>query len=456
MAFREGKGDEALLICKNCNKNFEIDAQFCTECGVSRLVALGVENSSVAEKNDTQSSFPAMPSFSLPKIKKPQISIKNNKFYLALTSIPYKVANKYILLNKWINERRKKFYAIAGVTAFLATYVVIQSIIFSTQKPDTFTQEYINALSTRDTSAISKDSRIFPNPEGLEILPAIFTKWREVSEISWNTNANWNGWLGTGKLHLTASTAGLSSVSIFSDPDFEVKLKAKFHTKYWIFRGIDWIAADPAPIVEIQKVKEADQTITLNREDAGTSNSPKLINKRYVTLAGPLEMTLDGTGFTKARNFSNFMTNGSVVTPNFENISYEMSAYQSSGAQSKLQALLNACLKRECKSLPYLGSYSFTFDNEPISYDFINYFNTSWGESSSCSNFKVYAITANSARISMDCSATAYAYIRWYLYRLFFTWYYRDGSAYRSFDFNVSATVKPSADSVVLSNFSID
>lgn len=456
MAFREGKGDEALLTCKNCQSNFEIDAQFCTECGVTRLVALGVENSDQIESTDSIGSYSESNSFSMPQFSLPRISIKESKLFISITGIPYKIGTQYSKLNILVNEKRKKFLIITGITATMALYIVIQSIIFSTQKPDQFTQRYINAVSNRDVSEISKDSELFPNPENLEILPSTFLKWKEVSEITWNTTASWNGWLGKGNLHLSASTNGLEADSIFGDPNFNVKLKAKFYPVFGIFRGVTWVAADSVPVVENSKVLDANQSITLNRENAGTSSSPTLNSKRYATLPGPFEMILDGEGFTKARTYTEFVTNGSVTKPTFDQIDYEMSSYQSSDAKTKLESQLKSCLKRECSSLPYLGTNSFTFSDEPSSYMYINYFNTSWSDYANCTEFEVSSINASSANVNMNCTATAYAYIRWYLYRLIFTWYYTDGSASDSFNLKVSATAKPSGSGVILSNFRIN
>lgn len=49
MGFRRGSGDEKLLTCKACGEPMAISAEFCSECGVSRAVAVGYETTSEPE-----------------------------------------------------------------------------------------------------------------------------------------------------------------------------------------------------------------------------------------------------------------------------------------------------------------------------------------------------------------------------------------------------------------------
>lgn len=466
MAFRQGSGDEKLLTCKVCLSEFEIDGKFCSNCGIPRLQALGVESTSEST-NEPQvvnsQAFPDLNGIStfassiLDKVKSSPKALLNNKFVSSIRSIPYHIGQKYSLITSKIELYRRYFQILTGFLLIISSYAAVQSLIFSSEKPDKFIQQYINAVSNRDTSAINKNSIVFPNPDNLQILPTAFNNWKEISEESWQSKSNWNGWLGNGEIELSLKTSNFppKQDAIWHNPNFKVRIKANYFWKFGIFRGIEWVAKDDVPIIEIGNISEKRMNITLNRGDGGTTESKKIDSGRYAALPGPLQMSLTGDGFTKQRLFEGFLTNGTSIVPKFEPVSYELSSSQLSAASSRIRSLVESCLRKSCSKLPDLSTYDFDFYNQPSSYLYVDYLNVSWSNYANCTNTEVYGVTINTARVSMTCSTSASAYVKWILYRLFFTTYYDTGYDSKDFTLNVSATIKPKGYGIEVTSINI-
>ena len=448
MGFRNGSGSEKLLNCVACNEPMALDAEFCSECGVRRAVAVGYESASsesdskklslsegvIGNLNQGIQNFGDTMQESQKKLKSGVVKASQIRFYFG---------DRISRFSDFLHLKKKIVFAATAGMIVVSSYILTQTLIFSTQNADAFSEKYIELVASRDISQIQKDSIYFPNPENLPVLPVKFQTWDEVEQVTWKTDSQWNGWLGKGKVTFAPV--------LDQDVDYEnavtLEIAARFKSKWLIFREIDWVASMPVASIDMNAKIEKDLDIKFNGLSAGTSNSPTLSQKKYALLPGPVSIALNGAGFTKERVFTTFASSSNQIKPEFESISYGLSPAQQNAARSKVVSELNNCLKRECGRLPSLTESDFEFSNWPSSYLYVDYFNTAWSNSATCETADYIVSSYQTARISMKCSASASASIKWILYRLIFTTYYDTGFDYASFDLYVTADLSPLANS---------
>jgi hypothetical protein len=444
MGFRNGSGSEKLLNCSACNEPMALDAEFCSDCGVRRAIATGYE----AETEQFESTGGKFKSEVLKKFSGGVTNLggtfENGKERLTagfsnLSRIKSHIREKLSQFNKFLASKRKIIYLATGGMFVLASYVLTQTIIFNGQNTDSFSEKYINLVSARDSSEVKANSIYFPNPENLPILPVKFQKWDDIEQITWKTDSNWNGWLGKA----TVTFAPLLNQKVMNTETIEIQLAAKFKTKWFIFREIDWVASNPIASIDLDSNIERDQTITFNGASAGNSNSPLLNKKKYAILPGPISIVLNGSGFTKEREYSTFASSAGLLKSEFESIGYGLSPAQQSSASNRVISDFENCLKRECGRLPNLYQSDFYFDNWPDSYLYVDYFNPSWDDSYTCEPADFTVSSYQSAQISMKCSVYASASIKWILYRVWFTTYYDIGFDYKELDVYLTADLSP-------------
>ncbi len=444
MGFRNGSGSEKLLNCVACHEPMALDAEFCSECGVRRAVATGYE--SVGSESETKQgslsdgvigslnqgiqSFGDSMQESQKKIKSGVRKVSQVRFFFG---------ERVSRFSNFLHLKKKFVFAATAGMIVAGSYILTQTLIFSTQNADTFSEKYIELVASRDISQIQKDSIYFPNPENLPVLPVKFQAWDEVEQVTWKTDSEWNGWLGKG----TVTFAPILDQDVDYENSVTIEIAAQFKSKWLIFREIDWVAALPVASIAMDSKIERNLDIRFNGLSAGTSNSPTLSQKKYALLPGPVSIALNGSGFTKERVFSTFATSSNQIKPEFEAISYGLSPAQQNSARSRVVSELNNCLKRECGRLPSLTRSDFEFSNWPSSYLYVDYFNTAWSDSATCEAADYTVSSYQTARISMKCSASASASIKWILYRLWFTTYYDTGFDYDSFDLYVTADLSP-------------
>jgi hypothetical protein len=448
MGFRNGSGSEKLLNCVACHEPMALDAEFCSECGVRRAVATGYE--SVASESESKNgSFgegvigslnQGIQSFG-DSMQDSQKKLKNG--VQRVSQIRFFFGERISRFSNFLYLKKKIVFAATAGMIVAGSYILTQTLIFSTQNADSFSEKYIELVASRDVSQIQKDSIYFPNPENLPVLPVKFQIWDEVEQVTWKTDSEWNGWIGKG----TVTFAPALDQKVDYENSVSIEIAAQFKSKWLIFREIDWVASLPVASIEMNSKIERNLDIRFNGTSAGTSNSPTLSPKKYALLPGPVSIALNGSGFTKERVFSTFATSSNQIKPEFEAISYGLSPAQQNAARSKVVSELNKCLKRDCGRLPNLSQSDFEFSNWPNSYLYVDYFRTAWSNSATCEAADYTVSSYQSARISMKCSASASASIKWILYRLFFTTYYDTGFDSESFDLYVTADLSPQANS---------
>jgi hypothetical protein len=305
-------------------------------------------------------------------------------------------------------------------------------------EPSELSDRYVNALATRDVSEISADSTIFPNPENLPVLPIKFQRWGETEGLTWKTSAEWNGWFGNGSILLTP----MEGDKLKEDLAFPVRIKAKYKMKYGIFRDIDWVVADPIASIKISFGRGKDIGILINDVPAGSVENPAVKVRTYAILPGAMDVTLQGSGFTKERKVEAFNGSTGFQEITFPSVEYDLGGSQLLNATSQMENALNSCLKRNCSSLPYLSEFDFDFSNQPKTYLYKDYFIIDWDNSASCSVSNSGATSADNGFVSLSCSVGASANVKWMLYRIWLTTYYDLGYDYKTFNITVSADIE--------------
>jgi hypothetical protein len=421
-----------------------LDAEFCSDCGVRRAVATGYEsetnqisNAGARLKDEVNQNLAKGFAGIGGSFSKGQEGLSAG--FRKASGLRFYLSNKFSNFGKFLVAKKKIVYVATGGMFVIASYVLIQTIIFSSQNTDLYSEKYINLVSARDTSEVSANSIYFPNPENLPVLPAKFQKWDEIEQVTWKANSNWNGWLGKA----TITFAPFVDQKILSDQTVELQLAAKFKTKWFIFREIDWVASNPVASIDIESKIEKDQSITFNGVSAGNSNTPVLSKQRYAILPGPISIVLNGTGFTQQREFSDFASSAGLITSEFEPIGFGLSPAQQVSASNRVTTDFENCLNRECGRLPDLYQSDFVFDNWPDDYLYVDYFNAGWEDTYTCDAPEFTVSSYESAQLSMKCSVSASASIKWILYRVWFTTYYDTGFDYREFDIYLTADLSP-------------
>ena len=438
MGFRRGSGSEKLLNCVACDQPMALDAEFCSECGAKRAIATGYE------KHETEAD---------PKPMVEETAKKSQVINRKLPSIRIKLGKQNEIFNSLLTRKRQSIFISAISMLFIASYVLIQTIIFSSQTTEKISELYIGFVASRDLDAINSNPTLFPNPNNFSILPFDYQKWDEVGQVSWKTEARWNGWNGRATVNFVPEINGQLDYT----KQINVNLKAKYQSKALMFRELLWEVSTPIATLVPSSQIDANQKLYLNGEAAGTSESKFLTNAEYAVFPGPYIFKLVGEGFTKQRVTSFFIGSTGENKLSFEALSYELSSSQNNSATNQIKNILNTCLKRKCSDLPKLSQWDFDFSNQPTNYLYTDYFIYSWGSTAQCEPAQYLIDSADSASLTMKCTATASASVKWMLYKILFTTYYDLGYDYNTFNLTISADIQPLSNtgSVKVSNVQI-
>ncbi len=449
MGFRHGDGSEKLINCSNCDTLMEIDAQFCVECGTKRTQALGSKMSAKSDEipkpaNTQDSSINSGSSELTEPVRKKKP--RDPKIRLAFLNFSEK-------LNSGLKKQAKAIYIITATVMLVGSYGIVQSFLFSSSSPEGFAEKYIEAVISRDDSKVAEDSALFPNPDNLPLILKKYQKWDEIDGLSWKTNSEWNGWLGDGFVRFVP----MDGNRIKDEFEFTLPIRAKYSTKFGIFRTVEWVAANPMATIDFAFKGEKNIGIQINQVPAGSVEKPELSQKRYVAFPGPLKTKLTGAGFTKEREKSVFLKSSEGNILDFPEVEYALNTSHVSSARTQLESSLVSCLKRECSDLPRLSQFDFSFYNQPSDYLYTDYFYTDWGTSPDCSVSSFRATTADEGYVSLDCTAYASGSIKWILYRIWLTTYYDTGYDTTSVSLSVSANVSRTSNpyTVKLTNIQI-
>ena len=454
MGFQHGDGNEKLLTCQICDAPFEIDANFCTECSASRIEALGGKVARTA-KQPEQTSRPEPSATSLDAklesiVESEPITPPKPKREPRLRPALY---NFFSSTGSFFRKRSKLVYAITGALTVFGSYFIVQTLIFMSSTPDEFAQKYAKAVASRDISLIGKDSEIFPNPQDLPVLPAEYQSWRETEGLSWRVSSQWNGWFGKGEMTLIPVDGNSQKY----EQSFTTPIRAKYKSKFGIFRDIEWKVADQIASVDIKFGSGKNIGIVLNRVPAGSVGSSSIKETKYAVLPGSLDFQLQGAGFTKPRESKLQIGATGTQAVSFPAVEYELGSARESDAKSQMVDRLITCLKRKCSSLPSLTDYDFDFSNQPDSYMYTDYFIIKWGDDPTCNVVSSTATNADNGFVRLSCSVYASASVKWMLYRILFTTYYDLGYDSKEFTLDVSADISRTSSPyrVSISNFSI-
>lgn len=451
MGFRHGDGSEKLLVCTNCNSDMELDAQFCVACGTKRTEAIGVKNST-NRKNEELSDSKGILNLELKVSNEPPTEVQKLKKKRD-PKTRMAVARLSSNMGVAIRKKAKLIYLFTGLSILIGTYGILQTFIFTSTNPENFAKEYIQAVIERDSDKVGENSKFFPNPEKLPIIPEKFQKWDEIDGLTWKTYSEWNGWLGSGFIRFVP----MEGNSIKEKFEFELAIKATYKNKYGIFRDIEWVASQPMATVDFKIANEKNIGISINDVPAGSAEKPALNKEKYVAFPGPFKTVLTGSGFTKERKSNVFISSSPLVEISFPKVEYDLNASQVTSARTQLEDRLISCLKRDCSDLPRLSQFDFSFSNQPTDYLYTDYFYVDWGNEPSCSVSKYNASSAESGTITLSCSTYAYGSIKWILYRIWLTTYYDTGYDSTSVPLTVSANVTRTSNpyQVKLSNVQI-
>ncbi|MEY3319095.1 MAG: hypothetical protein RL540_1467 [Actinomycetota bacterium] len=450
MVFKHGEGNEKLLTCSNCSTSMELDAVFCGECGARRTQALAESvlnpTSNPTEVSTKASSNPETATIFAEEIEKKPKRIREPRIRMA-------ISRGFDATVRVIRKRAKFVYSVSSLILVLGIYGIAQTLIFSQNSPKDFAADYIKAVAAREVDKISSNSDLFPNPENLPILPQNFQLWDEVDGLAWKAFSEWNGWTGRGIIDFVP----MDGNKIKDDQGFLLEIKASYKSKFGIFREITWQAANPIGSISLAMKPEKNVGFLVNDVPAGSSDAPLLGESKYAVLPGPIKASLVGAGFTKTRQQDIFIGSSGANEVKFSNIEYELNQSQISSAVNQLEQILTSCLKRKCSDLPRLSQFDFDFSNQPTDYLYTDYFITSWSDSPDCTVSTKSATSADDGYISLNCSVSASASIKWMLYRIWLTYYYSTGFDTESFNLSVSADVSRTSNpySVKITNVNI-
>jgi len=449
MGFQHGDGNEKLLTCAECSSPMELDAQFCVECGAKRTQAIGGKSANQDSEALTRGGEFSPLSDTISSSEEPVVKTKkarDPKVRIAIFSFADKTKNA-------INNNAKLVHSVSLALLILGIYGIIQTFIFSSSSPKEFGQKYIQSVIDRDEKKVGQTSEFFPNPDNLPLLPKKFQKWDEIDGLSWKIASDWNGWLGNGKIQFVP----MDGNSIKETYEFSLPIKAKYRSKFLIFRTADWVAAEPMTTVKFALSKEKNIGVSINKVPAGSLENPELKEKVYAAFPGPLNAKLTGTGFTKEREKKVFLQSNNQISIDFPKVEYALSSSQVNSARTQLEANLASCLRRECSALPDLSQFDFTFSNQPADYLYTDYFYVDWSKEPNCTVSGFRASSASKGYMSLDCTAYAYGSIKWILYRIWLTTYYDTGYDSTSVSLTISADLTKTSNpyAVKLSNVQI-
>jgi len=429
MGFRRGEGNEKLLTCVSCENPMALDAEYCSECGAKRAVATGYEKieNDLVETDIGQKSL---------KSESRVINSKLSKFRTKLDS-------GFLRFNKVLIKNKRSILFSTTAMLVIVTYVMVQTIIFSSQSTEKISKAYIEFVSSRDVKAIDANPQLFPNPKNLPILPP-----------QYQTQSRWNGWLGEANINFVPEINGELNYS----KQISMKLKANYRTKALLFREIEWEVSTPIASIKPDQDVDLNQSTFLNNVEVGKSDSQPLNSSEYALLPGPYIFVATGEGFTKQRINTFFVNSTGENISNFEELSFDLNSSQKNSAENQVEQVLTNCLKKKCSDLPLLSQWDFDFSNQPATYLYTDYFKYSWGSDAQCEPAEYLTYSKDSASITMKCTATASSSVKWILYRIFLTTYYDLGYDYGTFDLTITGDLEPlsSSDSVKVSNIKIN
>lgn len=430
MAFIKGGENEQILQCSKCQRNLELDANFCPDCGSPRPVILGASVNASYSKSifDTkiQSDLGLVDQGITNQFK--QKKIRNpSKVRLTLSSKLEKFQN---LLAK----QSKLVYIVFLFFTIIGSYAIVQTLFFASSNPDELGKKYLEVVLPRDNVSAEKNQVLFPNQKSIQWLPVKYQHWEKTIGYSWKINSSWNGWTGRGKIEFNPITTSNEETKAV----FVLPIQAEYKAKLGIFRQINWRAAGEVSEVRINWPDEKNVGILINDIPSGDIAKPNVSSGEYKVFAGPLKIEILGEGFTKKRTI-NLMINGSgLYDVSFGKPEFGLSDGQVTSIKEQVVDKFVKCLQKKCGSLPTLSTSDFEFDNEPTTYLFVDYLKTSWSDSPVCEVKKAEATSVSIGTMQLSCGVSATANIKWMLYRIYLTYYYDLGFDSKDFKFEVN------------------
>ena len=149
MGFRNGSGSEKLLSCVACNEPMALDAEFCSECGVRRAVATGYESVT----SESESAAGALRDGVLgnlnqgfqnlgDSVEKSQKKLKDG--VQKVSQIRFFFGERISRFSNFLHSKKKIVYAATAGMIVAGSYILAQTLIFSTQNADFFQKSILN------------------------------------------------------------------------------------------------------------------------------------------------------------------------------------------------------------------------------------------------------------------------------------------------------------------------
>jgi hypothetical protein len=319
MGFSLGTADEMLLTCTVCKSAYGLTAQFCGECGVNRLQALGVERASVKQvivpndsnvpsysqgattSNSVNTTLPATSGGSVfdsglsnqgfsntppppimptaPAVPKVSAKKKEQNFNKQVRRQDRQL--RIEKFGEWQDRRSPIIFSLGFISMLVLSFVLTQSYVFASSTPASAADRYIldGASRSPNYQNINNDVENAPN---YQFFPVKFSTWNTSKALSWSNTYSWNGWLGN------ASVTALAYGQAFEDDVIALDMKAVYTKKWVIFRDVEWIPADHAATLELTYPSNKSLRIYINGFAAGTVGNPAVKPGNYYVYPGEL------------------------------------------------------------------------------------------------------------------------------------------------------------------------
>ena len=302
MSFEDGNEDELLLTCIVCKSPFGMVSQYCGECGANRLQALGVERARPSQRVSlAKPTEPIVPqpydrdSVGIGKTESPPTKArKPSRLSVMRANNSMRIEHLAFTLQ----YHGKKVIAVGLFIFLLFSYVTFQSFIYLGSAPDNEVNQYITAVSERDSQYFTNSSAFTPNLKKIPLMPSKYNTWKEAQAASWINSYSWNGWLHKGVAHVQPG---------IDQPTIDLPLIPKEKRRWLVFRDSQWQIKGPISTVHIAYPKNSSLPIFINGIYAGTVGNPDLAPGTYYALPGPLQINFAGNGQTTAYDVDIFI-----------------------------------------------------------------------------------------------------------------------------------------------------
>ena len=140
----------------------------------------------------------------------------------------------------------KKVIAAGLFITLLFSYVTTQSFIYLGSTPDNEVNQYITAISERDSHYFTNSSAFTPNLKKIPLMPRKYNTWIGARAASWINSYSWNGWLHVGVAHIEPGA---------DQPTIDVQLIPREKRRWLVFRDSQWQVKGPIATVHISYPK---------------------------------------------------------------------------------------------------------------------------------------------------------------------------------------------------------